>query len=77
MLSVFFPLPLPGLVPTAHMSSKGRGRRRIPFHIMSEVGDGQGCVQSQSQLHFGLSLFPPISSYCPVLCLGKVIGGSL
>lgn len=59
MLNVFFPLPSLGLVPTAHMSSKGRGRRRIPFRIMSEVGDGQGCVQSQSQLHLLASAFFP------------------
>lgn len=75
MLSVCLPLPLPGLIPTAPMSSQGGGGRRIPFWSASEAGDGQGCVQSQS--HLLASAFPPISSYCPILCLGKVIGGSL
>lgn len=58
VLSVFLPLPLPGLIPVARMSSKGRGRRRIPFRSMSGAGDGQGCVQSQSQPYYWPQPFP-------------------
>lgn len=55
MRSVFLPLPLPGLVLTDRMSSKGTGRRRTPFRSMSEAGDGQACVQSRAQAQ----PFPP------------------